>query len=1171
MGEQLTAQQRTAVFDRGGKLLVSAAAGSGKTKVLVDRILSYLKDPVSPANLDDFLVITYTKAAAAELRGKIAAKLSEEISNDPTNRHLQKQMQRLYLAKISTVHAFCGDLLREYAYRLDIPSDFRVAEENECEEMQRLLVGKMLDAAYTDIQNNPDFSAFAATQGFGRNDRQLPEIILKLYKNARCHMDPDGWLDWCLRVVDNVKPEVITDTPWVQYLIRDLHHYLDLQINALQNCIDEAKNAEGLAKPVALLSDTVVQLQNLRNCNSWDQIVSCSKIDFGTLSFPRKNFDTEVAAQMKAVRENCKAGITEKLRKFSDDSKQVAEEIAETASAARGLISFTRLFIKEYDRVKKNARVLDFGDLEHKTLDILMGKHRQGPTTIAAEVGRRYCEVMVDEYQDSNEVQDAIFSAITEKKHNCFMVGDVKQSIYQFRRADPEIFLKKYSEYVDAEAAQEGIGRRVVLSSNFRSGQGVINAVNDVFSVCMSRQVGGLCYGKDEMLYEGIPHEPLGELEVELYGIVADDSVYDEEPEFVVQRVLELLDGSHMIRKQGSLKPIEPEDIAILLRSPGSVGHHYLEAFDRFGIPCVAGSTNNLFDTEEVQTLYAILQVIDNPLQDIPLISVLTSKVFGFASDDLARIRVGKRNATFFDALKVDLEKKSVEFVLMLNSLRDKARTSTLLGLIKHTLTYTKLDSIYSAMPDGEARTENLLGFYNIAAEYDSRGGMSLSLFLAYLQNLEEKGVAIPGRESASNAVKIMSIHKSKGLEFPVVILPGLSRKFNNENAYDNMLCDKDLGIGLSCIDTKNRVRYPSVAKRAISTKILAESLSEEMRVLYVAMTRAKDRLIMTYTSKTLSKKLNDIALRMPFSATELLTAEASCPGDWILLSAMRRSEAGAFFSAARRPENVYKSETPWRISLIENPGSVSKAAVLGESNASNPQMDIYDRLKTTLGFQYPYKAATETPSKQTATQMKGRDKDLEASEDTASSRNYAKVFRRPTFADDHNRALKKGNAMHAVLQHIKFSACTDAISIANEIDRMVAEGYLDEDMATFVVPESILHFFKTDIGKKVKTAKNVLREFKFSILDDAGKYIPDIQNEEILLQGVVDCAVIEDDGITVIDFKTDHVKDGDLLRLSDIYRPQILTYANALGRIYKMPVKAALLYFFDVDEIVTV
>lgn len=1164
MAEKLTAQQQQAVTDRGGKLLVSAAAGSGKTKVLVDRIMSYLTDQNDPANIDDFLIITYTKAAAAELRGKIAARLSQLMTQNASNRHLQVQMQRLYLTKISTVHAFCSDFLRDYAYRLDIAGDFRVAEENECLELQTRVLQRLMDEAYANASDDPDFCALLDTQGFGRDDRQIPEIVSKLYNSAKCHLDPDGWLEECLQLNDISGVNDASETIWGKYLIDDLHEYLDIQIDAIDQCASSADLADGMEKPAALMRETSLQLKALRNCTAWDDILGCMHVDYGRLTFPKGRSDSDLAIRIKKVRENCKKGLAKKLRRFSDSSAQILSDLETLSASARGLVDLTRRFMESYDKAKRSKRMLDFSDLEHKTLDLLLGKKRSGPTAIAREVGKRYREVMVDEYQDSNGVQDAIFDAITAQRQNCFMVGDVKQSIYQFRLADPGIFLAKYNTYLPAVTAVDGQGRKVLLSSNFRSAGSVIGAVNDVFYACMSPKVGGLSYTEAEALQEGIPHAAVNEPEIELYGISVNENTYEEEAGFVAHRISQLLDGKHMVRQGESLRPIVKGDIVILLRSPGSVGIHFVRALENMGIRCTNGTSTNLLQTDEIQTLRAVLQTIDNPLQEIPLVAALTSCVFGFTADDLAIIRSEDRNCSLYTALRKSRMDKAVEFTKTLDVLRMEARMNSLPGLVNRVFSVTGLDSLFAAMPDGQQRMENLQSFYQLVSNFDAGGAKNLSHFLQYLEVLDDKGLATSGETGNTDAVTIMSIHKSKGLEFPVVFLCGLSREFNRDSTREQVLCDKEFGIGLGCVDSKNGVRYPSVAKRAIAAKMTAQNLSEEMRVLYVAMTRPKDRLIMTYAAQNLEKDLQDIACRMDFGDPLLMTGDVDCPGKWILYSALKRGEAGAFFALGGYPSQTQVSNDPWLIRVVRAPEQESASLQREQVNSVQLPVQVVSRLKETLKFQYPYLSATKTPSKQTATQLKGRAKDAEAAENTVGAHGFVPDFRKPSFIQESRTGKFYGNAVHKVMQYIRYDACADITGVDGEIRRLCAEGYISQEEANVVNGKSIAQFFATELGAKLRTGKNVLREFKFSVLEDANQYDSDLTGERILLQGVVDCALMEEDGITIIDFKTDCASDENLQTLVARYRSQITVYANALSRIYQMPVKSKLLYFFN-------
>jgi len=1166
MADKLTPQQALAVRDRGGKLLVSAAAGSGKTKVLVDRLMGYLTDEKDPADLDQFLIITYTKAAASELRGKIAQKLSERIAQEPENVHLQKQMQRLFLTKISTVHGFCSDILKEYAYRLDVAPDFRVADENESIELRTQVMEELLDRSYHEAEEGSDFRAFIDTQGLGRDDRLVPELVEKVYNSSMCHLDPEGWLSSCVR---NSETEGITDasaTVWGKFLIDDLFSYLDRQIFAMERCMQEAEAVIGYEKAVANLSETVRQLKELRSSETWDDIVRNSSLDYGRLTFPRKDSDPFVSARIKAVRTACKKGLEKKLSSFSDLSEQVLQDLRQCAAPARGLVQLVREFGKEYASSKRSRRVLDFADLEHKTLDLLLGRSRSGITTAAVEIGSRFREIMVDEYQDSNGVQDAIFEVLTRKRQNCFMVGDVKQSIYQFRLADPGIFLEKYNSFVRAEDAAPGEGRKVLLSHNFRSGPEVIEAVNDVFTTCMRPQVGGLWYTDAEALREGVPHAPLPDAGTELHAILVGQDTYSEEAAFVAEKIDRMLRDGTLVRKDGGMSPVRPDDIVILLRSPGSVGIHYKRALEAKGIRCNTGGGTGLLQTEEIATLRSLLQVIVNPRQDIPLVSVLISPVFGFSADELASLRSCHKKGAVYDALLSWDAPKAIRFRETLEMLRREAGIRSLTKLLEGCIRLTKLDSIFSAMPDGEVKKNNIQIFFKLASDFEAGMPRDLLQFLDHLDALDSRGIQDTA-VSSGGAVTIMSIHKSKGLEFPVVFLSGLAREFNRDSLRSPILCDQDLGIGLSVTDGKNRIRYPSLSKRAIALKITRESVSEEMRILYVALTRARDRLIMTYAPRNLESSLEEIACRMDIDGGELLCLEASCPGDWVMTTAMGRTEAGALFAFGSKPQDTRVSQIPWKITVGEAPEAVASGTVIRQDVSEVPPA-AEKQLREVLGFRYRHVPATGTPSKQTATGLKGRLKDKEAAEGTRQNRTL--ITRRiPSFRGGEQSATAYGNVVHKVMQYVQFDLCSSAEGVREEIGRLVSKGLISQEEADRVRQDQIVSFFKTDLGMRLVSGAKCIREYKFSILDPASNYAEGLEGEQVLLQGVVDCAIMDPEGITVIDFKTDRVTEETVSDAVERYRPQIMAYSDALGRIFEMDIRDRYLYFFSIGKYV--
>ena len=681
---------------------------------------------------------------------------------------------------------------------------------------------------------------------------------------------------------------------------------------------------------------------------------------------------------------------------------------------------------------------------------------------------------------------------------------------------------------------------------------------------CMSEEVGGLQYTDAEALIEGIPHIPIGEPEIELWGIRTAGDTYAEEAAFVAKRITELLDGTHCVRQGDTLRPIVPEDIVILLRSPGSVGMEYVRALEACGIRCASGSGDDLLEAEEITVLRALLQIISNPRQDIPLLAVLASPAFGFTAEDLALLRCGCRSGSLYDTLLGSKEPKAAAFLECLTALRGAAAMGTLAELFERIFNLTRLDTVYSAMTDGSVRREKLQSFYQLTVDFANRSGDDLDRFLNHLEGLEKRGVPT-GSEETSGCVTLMSIHKSKGLEFPVVFLCGLSRRFNQESLRAQVLCHKEMGLGLSCVDRENRVRYPTISKAAISARIARESLSEEMRVLYVAMTRPKDRLIMTYASDSLDKDISGMALRMNISGPLAMTRDVSCPGAWVLYAALHRAEAGEFFALGARPAETQVSSLPWLIRVVDGDGGEGEYLEETEETVLAPGPDL-QKLREALSFRYPHEAATRTPSKQTATQRKGRLKDQEASEFAQPQKEPTRSWKTASFLGTAPHGTAYGTAVHAAMQYLRFEACGSVEETKAEISRLVAEVFLTEEQGDMIPVAKLSRFFATELGQKLKTGQ-ILREFKFSILDDASAYGENLEGEQVLLQGVVDCALIEPDGITVVDFKTDYLTDETVDAITARYKPQVETYADALRRIFRKPIKGKALYYFHTEE----
>ena len=1160
----LTVSQQAAVDNRGGALLVSAAAGSGKTKVLVDRLMSRICDPDNPCNVDDFLVITYTKAAAAELRLKISQALSKRIAAEPSNRHLQRQLHRIYLADISTVHSFCSNILRTYAHMLDIPADFRVAEEVESNLLKERVLNSLLEQGYAS--GEADFYAMVDGFGYGRDDRRLPEAVKLAHEELRCRADMDGWLENMLDSLDGSRYTDALQTPWGRYLFDEFRLFLQNQIEKMDNAVQEMAFYPNIQKGLEpRFLDNIAQMQRLLACGTWDELRENQIVSFGRVGVIRKPEDEQAKERISRVRTLCWQSLQKWQKQFFGSSAEILSDLGQAMPGARALLQFAKRFDDAYSKEKKKRKLMDFSDLEHYAIRLLTDRYSGLPTAAAREIAGKYVEIMVDEYQDSNEVQDTIFEAVSRSGQNRFMVGDVKQSIYRFRLADPTLFLRKYFSYVLYTDADTGTPRKIILSENFRSRPEILSACNDVFRLIMRKRVGDLDYTDEVALKPGRSFPELGDKAVELHCLTHSDAGQDKtamEADYVAARIRNMLDQRTLITDGDQLRPVKPGDIAILMRSLSSTAADYLSALGRYGIPAVCDRGGSLLDTSEVQILVSLLQLVDNPHQDIPWITVLGSPVFGFSPDQLAQPRIRNRGDNYYDAIRH--QQAFQDAVKLVQELQEAARWMKLHDLLDLIFRKTNFLPVFASMPDGVQRERNLTAFRSFVVSFERTESRSLAQLLWYLQDLQVSGGGLPMPKGAiENAVTIMTVHTSKGLEFPVVILSDLSRKFNRTDMQDAILVDDELAVGCDRVDHRRFVRYPTLAKNAIIHKQTRENISEELRILYVAMTRAQDRLIMTYYSRYLLselRKINDV-ITLPLS--DDLCQSAGSPGKWILMAALCRTEAGALFAQCGNNGVSQVSEYPWDIRYVDL-ARFSSAGVVSQNQSGCPLLRETLDLQL-LSYSYPYSSISEVPAKITATQLKGRIPDHEVTEQAFEvPRKSALRLRRPEFLKGVLTAAEKGTATHLFMQFASFVQCTEEVSLKQELERLCADEYMTRDQVNTVPVADILRLFNSELGKWLLN-KPLQREFKFSLLVDAAEYGFGTAQEQIMLQGVVDCFVLEEDGIIIIDFKTDRTPDPDK------YRGQLETYASALSKIYRIPVKKKLLYFFTSGETVEV
>ena len=1184
MAEKLTTEQQAAVDSRERSLLVSAAAGSGKTKVLVERLFSYVER--EGANLDDFLIITYTRAAASELRGKIAKALTERMERDPGNYHLRQQMLRVYRADIKTVDAFCTSLLRENCHLLGedarghaLRPDFRVLDENEAEVLRGRVLARTLENFYDHLTSGG--TLLADTLGAGRDDSALEQLVLELHAKLQAQPYEDKWLD-AQRAFWRAVPEKIEDTPYGKILLNEVgrkarHCKSLLQRAAQEMCANDALNQ----KYAPAFLDASYQLEALEGkiAQGWDAARGVT-IAFPRLAAVKDSDGGEMKARMKGLWDNCKETVKGFAELFAASSDEAVEDLRTMAPAMLALIDLTADFSRRYNEEKRRRNAADFSDQEHEAIRLLVAENGE-PTELAALVSTRYREIMVDEYQDTNEVQNRIFDAISCKGENLFTVGDVKQSIYRFRLADPRIFLQHYNTWPPLAAADEHESAKLLLSCNFRSRREVLEATNFVFRNVLSREMGELDYGEDEMLRPGASYAESSVCGAEFHLLdlptqTGEHRVRASEAEaaFVADYIRNMLSSKFPVQddKTRELRPVREEDIVILMRSPSTHLLDYRRALESRGIRCAADAGEDFFASMEIAVLFSFLQVIDNPRQDVPLIAVLRSPLFGFVPDELAALRSQQRTDDFYDALLLSEDGHSKAFLAVLRSLRDSAAHLSVRELLSEIYRKCNVLGIFGAMHRGAERKDNLLAFLELSEDFASAGRQGLFDFVRTLREQLASGEAAAMQTThASSGVRIMSIHKSKGLEFPVVILSDLARRFSNMDFQSSVLVHPQLGLGPVCVDARRHIQYPTIARQALEHTLRREAKAEELRVLYVAMTRAKEKLVMVHTQANAGGRVADLMALSDCPVLPEAVDSGKCMGDWIMLPLLQRSEAGALraFAGQNSEGRFFAEETPWTVCVHDGlqfaaPAQQSDAAA--EERA--PQREELPADFAALSYRYPYAEQTAFPAKLTATQLKGRAIDEEISENTTLPPRLRNLCK-PKFLAGKTAltGAERGTALHLVMQDLDFFCEPNEQSVRAQIEAMRAQRKLTEEQAKAADAYAIVRFLRSDLAARIRKSKQVEREYRFSLLRPVRDFSSLDADDSVLLQGVVDCFFEEDGELVVVDFKTDHVSCAQLDERAEHYRPQLEAYSMALTRVMGKKVKEKVLYFFSAGE----
>lgn len=1224
---QWTDDQWKAIVASGQDILVAAAAGSGKTAVLVERIIRKILSRENPVDVDSLLVVTFTNASAAEMRHRIGEALEKALKENPSSLHLRRQLTLLNKASISTLHSFCLQVVRKYYYLINIDPSFRIADQTE----GQLLIDEVLDDLFEEEysrEDNEEFFDLVDRYTSDRSDLELQSLIRELYFFSRSHPTPSVWLDQLAAMYDLDEEVDMNSLPFMNYLIQDVEMQLTGAKEQLLQAMELTKQPAGPAPRAENLEDDLKQLSDIMaHKGSWDQMgeqiknfkMSRAKIVKGD------QYDKSLTDQVTALRNAAKKQM-EQLRDelFSRSLQHYMNDFIHLKPVIKKLVNLVHQFADRYEGMKKEKAIVDFADLEHYCLQILQTEEH-GPSEAALYYKQQFVEVLVDEYQDTNLVQESILKLVTkenEETGNLFMVGDVKQSIYRFRLAEPFLFLSKYKRFTQSA---DQTGMRIDLSKNFRSRSEVLDGTNYLFKQIMGETVGEIVYDDDAELKLGATYPENDSMSTELLLIErgggeqeADNSepdvkgVFDEqeletvqlEARLMAKKIKGLIEEQFPVydRGIGGTRPVTYRDVVILLRSM-PWAPQIMEEFKQAGIPVYANLSNGYFEATEVAIMLSVLKIIDNPYQDIPLAAALRSPIVGLTENELAIIRTFDPKGTFYDAVKAflangeskheQLYAKLHPFIELLQGWRDLARQGSVSDLIWQLYRDTKFFDFVGGMPGGKQRQANLRALYDRARQYEATSFRGLFRFLRFIERMQDRGDDLGAARALGeqeDVVRLMTIHSSKGLEFPIVFVAGLSKQFNMMDLNKKYLLDKELGFGTKLINPKLRVSYPTLPYIALKKKMRMELLAEEMRVLYVALTRAKEKLYLLGTLKDPDKTITN--WRNHISHSEWLLpdferAKAKSYLDWVGPALIRHKDCVVLGDGQIcLSEEISEHPSRWTIEQVKGEELVESFKAEQEQNdelltsirhgeAVQIQSEQRQTVKDQLTWSYPFEQATKSRSKQSVTELKRqREVQDEYSDQQLIKKQVSQklLYNRPSFMQSKSvSAAERGTAMHAVMQHIDLSQQVTRVVIEAKVEELVQKEILSLELAKVINIDQILAFFSSDIGQRLQNATNVYREIPFSYALEADQLYDHLQDEPILVQGVIDCLFEDEQGTILLDYKTDTIQ-GRLTGehtdlegiLKDRYRVQIDLYTKAIEDIIHRPLQEKYLFFFD-------
>lgn len=1225
MGVTWTEDQQKVIDLRNRNILVSAAAGSGKTAVLVERIVTMVTDKKHPVDIDELLIVTFTKAAAGEMRERIAKALDQRASENPLDVHLERQLTLVHNAQITTIDSFCQYVIRNHFHAIGLDPGFRVADEGELKLLKSDVAEQLIEDCYE--KKDEAFLKFIECYAYGKNDQGIEDLIFGLYNFSMSYPWPEKWLQQCKKAYEIKSVEEFLQSEWLMKLTDNLKRQLEDIEEKTEEALRIARAEDGPYMYEDALCQDQAMIRQIRQADNYQDYAQA----FATMGkYARLSAKKDEAVsenkkeQVKAIREQVKKGLKGLQEQYFFGSlESVISDIQGSKEVMSVLIDLTCEFTQRYARKKREKNVVDFSDLEHFALDILVEDNdgEAVPTQIARDLAEHYEEILIDEYQDSNLVQELILTSISKKcmgKYNIFMVGDVKQSIYRFRLARPELFMEKYDNYpvTDSEC------QRIDLHKNFRSRSQVLVSVNYIFEQIMARYLGNIQYDADAALYPGADFpdkqsegEDFANTEMLLVDLDKLDEVVEDveenarelEARAIGSRILEIVGKEEVLDKStGLYRKARYGDIVILLRTISGWAESFARVLESQGIPAYTGSQTGYFVTVEIQTILAFLKIVDNPKQEIPMAAVLKSPIGGLDAKELATIKSLNPEMPFYECCRMyasnppegdcqsGILEKLKKFFRLLDHFRMLVPYTPMHELLWQVLDATGYGDYAAAMPGGEQRTANLKMLVEKAMTYETTSYRGLFNFIRYIENLQKYNVDY-GEASTigeqEDTVRIMSIHKSKGLEFPIVFAGGMGKSFNQQDSRSRVLLHPDLGIGCDYIDPVLRVKSPTLIKKTIQRETINENLGEELRVLYVAFTRAKEKLIMTGSVTKIAdkiKKWSQICRREEekISFTEL--SGASSYLDWVMPALMRHKSARELleeYGFVNDPAHeLYRKEGYFSIrvcpvkELVTREAAhqmaikVSKEELLerGEHLLSEEQLKALDQRMDPV---YPFEQDADIHGKITVSELK---KYSQSVDNLLYGEEEFFIYEEPDIVPLIPRFMQqkvevpgavRGTAYHKLLEELSFADASGSRKLNEQIERLLEEGKMTREEIDMIDKRKIVQFSNSVLGKRMAKAEqegNLYREQQFVLGVPASEIKESWSKEEIvLIQGIIDAFFYEDEAIILVDYKTDYVPDEQAEILVDKYKIQLDYYAQALERMTQKKVKEKILYSF--------